>query len=106
MRQPRRRAMVLIALLTAASLAMTPRVGGAAWPRLMTRYPDQLPGDMFGEPDIPPTGRPLAVKLPLIKIQVELLGAPQLTLVVLPATHVYQRLAHPQSGQGGRHRGR
>jgi hypothetical protein len=58
MKQPHRGAMLLIALLMAASLVSIPPAGGAAEPKLPMRVPDQPPGEQYGEPDVPPHGAP------------------------------------------------
>jgi hypothetical protein len=58
MKHPHRGAMLLIALLMAASLVSIPPAGGAVEPKLPMRVPDNPPGEQYGEPDVPPHGAP------------------------------------------------
>ncbi len=65
MKQPHRGALILAALLMAASMVLTPRMGGAAWTKPPLKYPDYPPGEQYGDPEIP-DGSPRLVRYPVI----------------------------------------
>ena len=84
MKQPHRGAMLLIALLMAASLVSMPPAGGAAEPKLPMRVPDNGPGDLYGDPEVP-NGGPRAMRYPVVWDQIPFAIRQALIARILPS---------------------